>query len=277
VPSAEQPYGDLVSTVLRAVTWNVWGRFGPWQQREAAIRADLAAVAPDIVFLQESWSAVDGTDQIGDLADQLGLPYHCATARDLMFGEWGPVSVIASRWPLVDVAEHQLDPIDDGWGGLVLRAVVDGPRGELDTYCVALDWPPNASRRRQHSVAQLAELVAGRQRDARRPLLVGGDFNAPPDSDEIRMLTGLQAPPVDGLAWFDAWEVAGRGDGSTWSRSNPWAAPALLPTRRIDYLFVGWPRRGGVGSVVSAELIGTDPVDGVVASDHHGLLATVRY
>ena len=68
-----------------------------------------------------------------------------------------------------------------------------------------------------------------------------------------------------------------RGDGSTWSRSNPWAAPALLPTRRIDYLFVGWPRRGGVGSVVSAELIGTDPVDGVVASDHYGLLATVRY
>jgi len=31
------------------------------------------------------------------------------------------------------------------------------------------------------------------------------------------------------------------------------------------------------GSVVSAELIGTEPVNGVVPSDHYGVLATVRY
>jgi endonuclease/exonuclease/phosphatase family metal-dependent hydrolase len=274
----EEPFGPLVSTALRAVTWNVWGRFGPWEQREAAIRADLAAAEPDIVFLQESWSAADGSAQVDDLSRHLGLPHHCASAPDLLFGDWGPANAIASRWPILSVAEHQPDPIDDGWGGLVLRAVVDGPRGELDTYCVALDWPPDASRRRQHSVAQLAELVAAGQREARRPLLVGGDFNAPPDSDEIRMLTGLRPPPVDGLVMFDAWDAAvDRPDGATWSRANPWAAPTLLPSRRIDYLFVGWPRRGGVGSVVSAELIGTEPVGDVVASDHYGVLATVRY
>jgi len=51
----------------------------------------------------------------------------------------------------------------------------------------------------------------------------------------------------------------------------------LLPARRIDYLFTGWPRRGGVGSATSAELIGTKPVDGIVASDHFGVLAVVRY
>ena len=277
VSTPEQPYGDLVATVLRAVTWNVWGRFGPWEQRGSAIVSVLRAAQPDIVLLQEAWSAVDGGDQVDDLARQLGLPHHCATARDLTFGDWGPVNAIVSRWPLVDVAEHRLDSIDDGWGGVVLRAVVDGPRGELDAYCVALDWPPNASRRRQHAVAQLAELVDRRQRATRRPLLVGGDFNAPPDSDEIRMLTGLCPPPVDGFTLFDAWEAAGAGDGVTWSRTNPWAAPTLLPSRRIDHLFVGWPRRGGVGSVVAAEVIGAAAVDGAVASDHYGVLATVRY
>jgi endonuclease/exonuclease/phosphatase family metal-dependent hydrolase len=277
VPTSEQPYGELVSTVLRAVTWNVWGRFGPWAQRDAVIRSVLAAAQPDVVLLQESWSAVDGHDQVDDLARQLGLPHHCASARDLTFGDWGPVNAIASRWPLVDVAEHRLDAIDVGWGGLVLRAVVDGPRGELDAYCVALDWPPDASGRRQHAVAQLAELVDGNQRATRRPVIVGGDFNAPPDSDEIRMLTGLCPPPVAGFTLFDAWEAGGGGDGVTWSRTNPWAAPTLLPSNRIDYVFVGWPRRGGVGSVVSAELIGTTAADGIVASDHYGVLATVRY
>jgi endonuclease/exonuclease/phosphatase family metal-dependent hydrolase len=277
VTSHEQPYGPLVSTGLRAVTWNVWGRFGPWEQRRPAIESALTASAADLVFLQEAWSAVDGGDQADELGRHLGLAHHCATARDLLFGDWGPVNAIISRWPLVDVAEHALVPVDDGWGGLVLRAVVDGPRGELDVYCVALDWPPDASRRRQHAVGQLAQLIDERQRTTRRPVLVGGDFNAPPDSDEIRMLTGLVAPPVERFALFDAWEVAGVGAGLTWSGANPWAAPVLLPGRRIDYLFTGWPRRGGVGSVASAELIGTRPIDGVVASDHYGVLAAVRY
>ena len=31
-----------------------------------------------------------------------------------------------------------------------------------------------------------------------------------------------------------------------WSRTNPWAQPILLPERRLDHLFTGWPRRGGI-------------------------------
>ena len=42
-------------------------------------------------------------------------------------------------------------------------------------------------------------------------------------------------------------------------------------------MFTGWPRRGGVGSAVSAALAGTEPVAGVVASDHHAVIADVRY
>jgi endonuclease/exonuclease/phosphatase family metal-dependent hydrolase len=278
VASVEQPYGALVETTARVVTWNVWGRFGPWRDREQALVAALGAAAPDVVLLQESWADVDGTDQAELLAGRLGLPHHCRTDLDLLHGDWGPVNAIVSRWPLVDVAVHPLTSNDDGWGGLVLRAVVDGPRGAIDTYCVALDWPPQASRRRQHAVAQLARLVHDHQAAARTPVLVGGDFNADPHSDELRALTGLREPPLEGFALFDAWEAGGDGSaGATWSRTNPWAAPALLPDRRIDYLLTGWPRRGGVGSVVGAALIGTAPVDGTVPSDHYGVLATLRY
>ena len=32
----ERPYGELITTTLRVMTY-VWGRFGPWQGREAAL------------------------------------------------------------------------------------------------------------------------------------------------------------------------------------------------------------------------------------------------
>jgi hypothetical protein len=34
-------YGALLDTTVRVVTWNVWGLYGPWQEREAAIEATL--------------------------------------------------------------------------------------------------------------------------------------------------------------------------------------------------------------------------------------------
>jgi endonuclease/exonuclease/phosphatase family metal-dependent hydrolase len=106
---------------------------------------------------------------------------------------------------------------------------------------------------------------------------VAGDLNAPPDSDEVRMLTGRTAPARPGFVLFDAWEAAGGGSGATWARTNPWAASSLLPDRRIDYVFVGWPRRGGRGSVVRAWLAGTDAISGVVPSDHYAVVADLRY
>jgi hypothetical protein len=42
--STTQPYGDLITTTVRVLTWNVWGRFGPWQAREAALIGTLEAL-----------------------------------------------------------------------------------------------------------------------------------------------------------------------------------------------------------------------------------------
>ena len=63
----------------------------------------------------------------------------------------------------------------------------------------------------------------------------------------------------------------------TWSNDNPYAALDLEPSRRIDYVFAGWPKQGGRGHVVSARVVGAEPVDGVMPSDHYGVLAELRY
>lgn len=50
-----------------------------------------------------------------------------------------------------------------------------------------------------------------------------------------------------------------------------------MADRRIDYIFSAWPRPGGAGHPVRCELIGAEPVDGIFASDHFGVVADLRY
>jgi hypothetical protein len=31
------PYGPLVDTTLRVAVWNVWGRYGAWEERQTGL------------------------------------------------------------------------------------------------------------------------------------------------------------------------------------------------------------------------------------------------
>ena len=270
-----EPYGPVVDTTMRLVTWNVWGRYGRWRERQAGIEETLAAAAPDVVCLVESWSHADAT-QPDLVARRLGL------AHNLFSGDWEQEDWISgiglvSRWP---VTSHERQPLrgEDGSGvGAVLSAVVDGDRGPIQLFVVMLDYPLDASAVRQGQVRQLAGIIKESTR-RRHPVVVCGDFNAGPDSDELRMLTGKSAPATPGLVFYDAWEIAGDGTpGYTWSNQNPLAAVALYPDRRFDYVLSAWPRRGGAGHPVRCERLGVLPADQPQLSDHYGVMADLRY
>jgi endonuclease/exonuclease/phosphatase family metal-dependent hydrolase len=144
-------------------------------------------------------------------------------------------------------------------------------------FCTHLNWRFDESHVRQEQVRAICRFVADSPARTFPPVLCG-DLNAAPDSDELRLLTGRAAVPVERLVFHDAWEVAGTpGDpGCTWSNANPYARLDLEPARRIDYVLVGWPKSGGRGQVTACEVVGTEPVAGVVPSDHYGVLATLR-
>lgn len=72
-------YGRLIETTIRVLAWNVWGLYGPWEAREAAIITTLANARPDIVVLAESW-ARRGDSQCARLAGPLGLPHYAGPA-----------------------------------------------------------------------------------------------------------------------------------------------------------------------------------------------------
>lgn len=278
--SIEQPYGDLVETSLRVLTWNLWGRFGPWEQREQKILDAVAAADPDVIALQETWATESGESQAERIATRLGYGHWFVAASSLTFDSWGPASAVVSRWPITASLQTALRAVDGlrGWPGEVVACRIGGPRGAIPLMGVALDWPPQRSALRQASARQLAALAEEWGDGTTFPVVVCGDFNAAPDSAELRMLTGLDETAMPGFVLFDAWDKAGDGPGVTWDRENRWAGPTLLPSRRIDYVLTGWPsREGGAGDVVSATIVGRSPGDRLPPSDHYGVLARLRY
>ncbi|MEL6893479.1 MAG: endonuclease/exonuclease/phosphatase family protein, partial [Actinomycetota bacterium] len=105
------------------------------------------------------------------------------------------------------------------------------------------------------------------------PLVLGADLNAVPDSDEIRLATGL-SPGVRGIAFGDAWAQAGESDGNTWLRDNPASADSAWPNRRLDYVLVSWPRPKPVGNPIRCWTTGRPACDDDVwPSDHLAVVA----
>ena len=258
------------------VTWNVWGRYGAdCEARQAALEQTLEQTAPDLVCLVEAWRQGDST-QPGRVAARLGLAHH------RFVGEWEQEDWVSgigfvSRWPMTEPRRRPLRAEDGSGFGEAVHVAVAGERGSIQLFAVMLDYPLDASGLRQHQVRQLVRFIA-ETASRRDPVVVCGDFNAGPDSDEIRMLTGRSAPAAPGMVFYDAWEVAGDGSaGFTWSNRNPLAAIGLYPDRRFDYIFSAWPRRGGVGHPTGCSLLGVRAPGEQQVSDHYGLAADLRY
>jgi endonuclease/exonuclease/phosphatase family metal-dependent hydrolase len=270
------PYGPVVETAVRVVTWNVWGRYGSGHAaRQAALEDVLARVQPDVICLNEAWRQ-GASNQPERIARRLGMPYH-HFAGDWPQEDWVSGMGLVCRWPMSEPQQRPLRAEDGTGAGQVLHVTVNGERGPIQLFAVMLDYPLGASAVRQDQVRQLVRFIGevGSRRDL---VIVCGDFNAGPDSDEIRMLTGRAAVASPGMVFYDSWEIAGDGSpGFTWSNRNPLAAVSLYPNRRFDYILSAWPRRGGVGHPVNCEMLGVRPPEQEQISDHYGLLADLRY
>ena len=281
-PAYDPGYGPLVETRLRVATWNVWGRYGPWEARLPVIVENLRAVDADIVALQEVWEEGERS-QARELARALGYTEPVYAANFERDGVRSGNAVL-SRWP---IARHEVlvlprrgeyDAVDEeGEERLCVFAEVDGPRGAVQVFCAHLSWQWDHSAIRQEQTRAIAHFLTS-TRPRRFPAVLCGDLNAEQSSDELRLLTGRASTPVPRVVLRDAWEAAGHRDpGFTWSNANPFAAASLDLDRRIDHIMVGPPKLGGVGHVLTARVAGDLTVDGMWGSDHLAVVAELRY
>ncbi|MFB9378098.1 endonuclease/exonuclease/phosphatase family protein [Kineococcus gynurae] len=286
---------------VRILTWNVWWRFGDWRARREVLLDVIRDADPDVVGLQEVWGFADPADPEDNLAwwlaDRLGYRWEFSASSaphrwqnrlrltgedadaadriaDIEFG-----NAVLSRHPLRDKHIERLSGGHrDDEGRTALQVTVDLPTGSLPFTTTHLNSAPYDSAVRHRQLGEVVRLVAGEGRRPGYPPVLTGDFNAVPESDEVRYACGYLTPgPVRDFVLLDAWRFAEPGDpGLTWNRRNPFVARVHQPSARIDYVLVGLAPFSGEGSVLGAHLVGTEPVDGIWPSDHAAIVVDLR-
>jgi endonuclease/exonuclease/phosphatase family metal-dependent hydrolase len=270
----------VVDPQVRAMTWNIWWRFGPrWRERQPGILATLERFSPDVVALQEVWGA-DGTTQADEYGKALG--YHAAFACPSYPSAPDPAMVpdhegvelgiaLLSRWPIIEHEVITLPARHRSWDPVVLRTRVAHPAGPLPIVVACFEPATTYSDDRLAQAALLADLGTDPAADGPCPSLVMGDLNAAPDSAVLRPLRDVM---------IDAW-VAGDGppDAITLPSSHPSApleAGPELVDQRIDHIFYRPGHEDQLVNVESAMLAG-DAVDGTFPSDHRAVVCDFRW
>jgi endonuclease/exonuclease/phosphatase family metal-dependent hydrolase len=265
-----------VSDRLRFLTLNLWGAEAPLDRRMAVVERGLARLQPDVVGLQEV-RQVPGQlpNQAETLARAAG--YHHVWEPTTAFRGGHEGLAILSRAPILEHASLELPHASPDERRILLSARIETPAGGVWVHTTHLNYRLHHGLQRQDQVLAIDGVVSARAGEL--PQILMGDFNARPESDEIRWLRGLVTVEGRRVHYQDAWERIHPGErGWTWASANPHTAALrfLDPDRRIDYIFVTTMRKDGRGTIHDCRVVFDQPEDGVFASDHFGLLAEVQ-
>jgi len=268
---------------LRVLTLNVQNDEGD-PRRIEVLNQGLRELKPDLVALQEV-TQTSTHHQLGALLEGTGL--HGTHQGDVMAYQppWTDKyggSAVATRWRhrIVETLDLRLpDAPDVPWCTLAASLTIPD-QGELLFIGATTSWRPDAESARERQVIALTDLDTRHRQTL--PTVIAGDFNASPDAASIRYLSGLQSLNGRSVCYHDAWTVAGDGPGHTWTTDNPGARLEIdqlvgQPNhhRRLDYIFVGTRQAHPAARcrIRTARLAFTQPVDGIWASDHFGVIS----
>jgi len=269
--------------VLRVATLNVWARNGDWPARREVLARGFAELDADLVALQETIV----TDEVDQVRDIFGANYHVAHQRN---GRADGLGIsIASRWPIGAVQEldlHVTERTTVQFPCAMIAAEIETP-DPVGTVIFANHFPNPAldveyERELQAviSARALEHLAFGKERQ----VIVAGDLDADPASASVRFWTGRQSLGGTSVCYRDAWESTHPDvPGHTFTPERGIVKDQVFrgvkafadwPFRRIDYIFVRFGSHCGAAlQIKSCSNIFDQPIDGISASDHFGVVA----
>lgn len=268
---------------IRVATLNIWNRFGPWDERSRAIRAGLSRLAPDVIGLQEVLRSTEGDrlDQAALLSE--GLGYHVAWGLASENHGFPVGNAVFSKWPITRTEVFPLPREGSDEKRSLVFAEIDAPFGKLPFFVTHLNWKLHHGYVRQVQTRFITDRIQELAPLTGFPPVLVGDFNAEPDSDEMRFLRGLTTLGGKSVYFADAFAAASgltgeAARGTTFARRNPFAAQVHEPDRRIDYIYVRGPDDRYRGEPLSASVCFDEPnaaAGGVFPSDHFGVTAQI--
>lgn len=216
--------------VMSANLWHDWPRFRHLEARLDAFSEMALDRQADILLLQEVASTAH-LDSLERLAEnlQMGYVYTRANGSTRIGFEEG--LAIFSRYPIVSPVLRRLGgPAAALEHRMALGAQVLTPQGRLMAFSTHLGLTPAQNER------QLADLRNWVQASlAGRAAIVGGDFNAPENTRQIRAVA---------QDWVDAFR-ASKPLEKAHTHTLHWPWGGVLRRARLDYLFLipgipGW-------------------------------------
>jgi endonuclease/exonuclease/phosphatase family metal-dependent hydrolase len=273
------------TTEVRVATLNLWGRRGAWEERRRLLIDGFRVLRPDLVAFQEA-IVTEGYEQVTDI---LGLDYHLAHQTERETGRGGDIEdgqgiSIASRWPLGEVWEPDLNvpprTEDFACGTIIAEVLVPGPIGTLLFVNHLPNWQLTFECERELQTAIVGRAIEEitEERDLRHVVL-SGDLDATPEAASVRFWRGLQSLGGMSVCYRDAWgSTHPEKPGPTFTAENPLVTAEnwdweLELGRRIDHIFVRCSAHGPTLDIRACKRIFDEPVEGVWAGDHLGVMA----
>ncbi len=173
----------------------------------------LTALNPDVVFLQEVDCRRPRTGmrhQPAFLAKMLNMDYAYGAVKHYRPGSYG--NAILSRYPIVNYKNHILPGEDQR---CCLEAEIVTPLSNITVFGLHLGL--KAAERYCH----LQDIILPRVTAVSSPVILGGDFNARPESNEISLVKDCLQ---------DSFQAN--------SGECTYTFPSDLPNVRIDYIFL---------------------------------------
>jgi endonuclease/exonuclease/phosphatase family metal-dependent hydrolase len=265
---------------IRVLTLNLLSpQHANWERRRPILIDGLRRLRPDVVAFQETvWG--NGYDQAADLlGPDFRVARHSGRSAD------GVGAAMASRWPLGTTREVDLHltprTADFPWcGALAAEVLAPPPLGRLLFVHHKPNWQHGYEHERELQAATAARFVEELVADRGLHVVLAGDLDDPPDSGSIRFWTGRQSLHGTSVRYEDAWVVVHPDEpGHTFSPRNPLLQAgemSLERGRRIDYVMVRCGIHGPTLDVAACSLAFDQPVDGVWACDHLGVVADLE-
>jgi endonuclease/exonuclease/phosphatase family metal-dependent hydrolase len=257
---------------LRLLTFNVLTiDSASGRERHEVVRRLLPDLRADVIALQE----VTRSPEFDQAVDLLGPDFAIVDLPG-----WTPEHVgecLASRWPLGEVST-----LDGPLAATVAAEVlVPPPVGPLLAVHHKAAYELQLEHVREEQALATARFVEDLVSDRPDlPVVLMGDLNADPDAASLRFLTGRQSLAGTSVRYEDAWEATHPDEpGHTFSPRNPLVRAGQMPLergRRIDHIMIRSGTYGPPLDVTDCRLVFDQPVDGVWASDHFGVLVELR-
>lgn len=253
---------------LRALSFNLWVDHEPQARLDAAIPA-IAALTPDIVFLQEVRESKTLRHTALQLSEALGFPGIAFCKQTLADAAAVQGVAMVSRHRLHDIRITELPHPESTLRYRLLSARLRLGGRTYGVHVTHLRWQPTASKIRVDQARAIIQAIDAYPCDAH---LLGGDFNATPDSPELELL---------GTRLVDSFAACNPNTpGLTWSGQNPHTALVtkfgIVPDRRIDFLLCSPPSLGGIHSLLASRVVLDRPIAGLWPSDHFGLFTELE-